>query len=197
MKGIRDKLLGYRIGIAGLGGLGSNVAASLVRTGVKQLILVDYDRVEESNLNRQFYFRDQIGMKKTEALKVNLQRIYSDMALHLVDTKLIKGSMHLPFENADIVVEALDRAETKRDFLEDIQIHYPDKYLIGATGVAGVSPAESVKLERAGNLFMCINPNAVSSDDGELLSPMVTLMANFEANLVIRIINGDFDDKGQ
>jgi sulfur carrier protein ThiS adenylyltransferase len=65
---VRKRLIEFRIGIAGCGGLGSNCAVALSRVGIGRLILVDFDVVELSNLNRQYYFRDQIGLLKTEAL---------------------------------------------------------------------------------------------------------------------------------
>ena len=68
-----------KIGVAGLGGLGSNVLSHLVRAGIRRFVAADFDVVSASNLNRQFFFADQVGRKKTEALAENLRRIAPDL----------------------------------------------------------------------------------------------------------------------
>ena len=115
---IKDKLQKSIIGIAGLGGLGSNAAVSLARTGIGRLVLVDFDIVEKTNLNRQYYFLNQLGMKKTDAIKENIARINPDVIVETHDIKLKKGNMSKLFKDADIVIEALDNAVTKTVFLE-------------------------------------------------------------------------------
>ena len=72
---IRQKLANARVGIAGLGGLGSRIAVILARTGVGTLHLVDFDVVDLTNLNRQQYFLLQLGQEKTKALCQLLRQI--------------------------------------------------------------------------------------------------------------------------
>ena len=109
----RAVLEAARVGIAGAGGLGSNCAMHLVRAGVRHLTVVDFDVVNESNLNRQFFFRDQLGLKKVEALKANLLRIDPDADIRSVDLRLDAASARETFADCDIVVEAFDVVEAK------------------------------------------------------------------------------------
>ena len=109
----RAALESVRVGIAGAGGLGSNCAMHLVRAGVKHLTIVDFDVVNESNLNRQFFFRDQIGQKKVEALKANLLRIEPDADIRAVDMRLDASSAREVFADCGIVVEAFDAVDAK------------------------------------------------------------------------------------
>lgn len=188
---IEQRLKKASVGIAGLGGLGSNAAVALVRAGVGKLVLVDFDRVEKSNLNRQYYFLDQVGLLKTDALKVNLLRINPETVLEMINMRLETGTMDAPFHHVDIVIEALDKAETKANFIEDIHSKIPAVPLIGASGVAGLGSSDSVYTIHSGNLHICHNPEAPSSDDGILLAPRVALMANWEANLALEILLGE------
>jgi len=134
---IRMKLKGSSVGIAGAGGLGSNAAIALARAGVGRLVIVDFDTVEESNLNRQYYFRDQIGQVKVEALKENIQRTNQSIKVEIFTHKLTKDTMYKPFQDVDVIIEALDSAEVKTSFIEEILTKLPDKPIIGASGVAG------------------------------------------------------------
>ena len=63
------------VAVCGLGGLGSNIAIHLARAGIGRLILIDFDRVDITNLHRQQYKASQIGMYKTDALAENLREI--------------------------------------------------------------------------------------------------------------------------
>ena len=188
---IKEKLRNSSAGIAGLGGLGSNAAVALARTGLGRLVLVDYDVVEKSNLNRQYYFLDQVGMKKTDALKENITRINPDVIVETHDLKLIKGAMDRFFKDVDVVIEALDDAEIKIAFIEEIMLKHPDKPIVGASGVAGYGHSDRVQTIKSGNLYMCYDEHARSSDDDVLMAPRVCLMANWEANLAIEILLGE------
>ena len=176
------------IGIAGLGGLGSNAAVSLARVGVGRLVLVDFDRVEKSNLNRQYFFLDQVGMYKTEALKKNIERINPDIETIIHNIRLVKGLMDSPFRDVDIVIEALDDASTKTDFIEEILIKLPDTPLVAASGVAGYGNSDRIHTMRSGNLYLCYDEQSLSSDEDVLTAPRVGLMANWEANLAVEIL---------
>jgi sulfur carrier protein ThiS adenylyltransferase len=188
---IRKKLKEISVGIAGIGGLGSNAAVSLARAGIGRLILVDFDRVEESNLDRQYYFRDQVGKVKVEALKENIKRINPWMKIDIFNQKLTKGSMDEPFHDADVIIEALDSAEAKTSFIEEIMEKIPDKPLVACSGVAGYGNSERIKTKHIGNLHLCQDDQAKSSDEDVLMAPRVCLMANWEANLVLEILLGE------
>ncbi|MFA5160332.1 MAG: sulfur carrier protein ThiS adenylyltransferase ThiF, partial [Candidatus Omnitrophota bacterium] len=109
-----------KIGIAGAGGLGSNCAACLVRVGFKYLTIADFDCIEPSNLDRQFYFEDQVGMKKVEALQTNLHRINPHLELQMLPVKLDRTNIREIFRGCDVVVECLDRAEVKSMLVSEL-----------------------------------------------------------------------------
>ena len=188
---IGKKLKDSSVGIAGIGGLGSNAAVALARAGIGRLVLVDFDKVEESNLTRQYYFLNQIGKTKIEALKENIKKINPAVKIDAYDHKLVKGSMEKLFTDVDIVIEALDSAEIKTCFIEEILMKLPDKPLVAASGVAGYGHSDRIKTRRIGNLYMCYDEQAKSSDDDVLMAPRVAIMANWEANLALEILLGE------
>jgi sulfur carrier protein ThiS adenylyltransferase len=185
---VARKLSEASVGIAGAGGLGSNVAMALARAGVGYLLIVDFDKVEESNLNRQYYFRDQIGEYKVEALRENIEKAVTSCHVELLNKRLEKGSMHEPFTEVDVVVEALDSARAKADLIEDVLTNLPGKPLVGASGVAGYGGGERIKLERFGDLYLVQDHESRSSDEDVLLSPKVGLFAHYQSNVVIELL---------
>jgi sulfur carrier protein ThiS adenylyltransferase len=188
---ITTMLSGKTIGIAGVGGLGSNIAVALARSGIGHLIIVDHDFVEESNLNRQYFFRDQIGMIKVEALTDNIKRITPSIEITSHHRRLLPGSMYELFQQADIVIEALDDALIKKQFIEEILEHYPQKPLIAASGVAGYGHSDRIVTRQLGNLYLCYDEKAVSSDVDILLAPKVGIMAHWQANIAIALLLGE------
>ena len=188
---IKKKLQNSTVGIAGLGGLGSNAAVALTRAGLGKLVLVDFDKVEKSNLDRQYYFTDQIGKLKTEAIAENIKKINPDVLVETHNIKLTKSSMDVFFKDVDVIIEALDNAETKTAFIEEILLKLPDKPVVAASGVAGYGHSDRIKTIRSGNLYICCDEQAKSSDDDILMAPRVCLMANWEANIALEIILGE------
>ena len=188
---IRKKLKESCVGIAGVGGLGSNAAISLARAGVGRLILVDFDSVEENNLTRQYYFRDQIGKVKVEALKENIKKVNPWLKIDIFNQKLTVGSMDEPFHDADVIIEALDSAVAKTSFIEEIMQKLPDKPLVACSGVAGYGNSDRIETKCIGNLYICQDEQARSSDDDVLMAPRVALMANWEANIVLELLLGE------
>jgi len=188
---IKEKLRNSSVGIAGAGGLGSNAAAALARVGIGQLIIVDFDKIEESNLDRQYYFYDQVGEIKVEALKENIKRINSAVKVEAINQKLEKGSMERPFHDVDVIIEALDDAATKIEFIEEIILKLPNKPVVAASGVTGYGNSDRIVTKRFGELYICYDEKAKSSEDDVLLAPRVCLMANWEADLALEIILGE------
>ena len=188
---ILKKLKQSSIGIAGVGGLGSNAAVALARAGIGRLVIVDFDKVEKTNLNRQYYFLDQIGKYKVDALEKNINRINKDVIVEKCKTKLKKGTMEKYFSDVDVVIEALDDAEIKATFIEELLIKLPDKAVVAASGVAGYGNCDRIKTKRFGKLFVCSDEQALSSDEDVLMAPRVALIANWEANLAVEIILGE------
>lgn len=188
---IRLKLKDSVVGIAGAGGLGSNAAVALARAGVGKLIIVDFDKVEETNLNRQYYFRNQIGRVKVEALKENIKKIDESLKIEILNHRLTKDSMYKPFQEADVVIEALDDAEIKTTFIEEILTKLPGKPIVGASGVSGYGHSDRITTKKMGNLYMCYDEAAKDSEEDVLMAPKVCLMANWQANLALEILLGE------
>ncbi len=138
-----------KIGIAGVGGIGSNVAVYMVRSGIEQLKLVDFDRVEPGNLNRQFYFRDQVGSNKVDMLACNLRRINPSVKIDALMLKLDRTNMAACFADCDTVVEGLDGRRDKKNLLEALA--GSGKPVISACGIAGCGTDE-IHCRRMGNV---------------------------------------------
>ena len=118
---IKSKLKKYTVGIAGAGGLGSNCAVALARVGIGKLIISDFDIVNETNLNRQYFFRDQLGQKKVDALKENIQRINPEVEIICHDIKLNEKNIVDIYKDCDVIVEAFDLAAMKKMLIHDPQ----------------------------------------------------------------------------
>lgn len=185
---VAERLRDSYVGIAGAGGLGSNVAMSLARAGVGRLLIADFDRVEESNLNRQYFFLDQVGMYKVDALRENIQKAVRDCKVEVLNGKLERGSMAAPFSEVDVIVEALDSASVKVAFIEEVLTEFPEKHLVAASGVAGIGGSERIVQKDLGNLILVEDPQALSSDVEVLLSPKVGQFAHHQANIVLELL---------
>ena len=182
----REKLERSRIGIAGAGGLGSNCAMHLVRAGVKRLVFADFDVVNESNLNRQFFFRDQIGMKKVEALRANLLRINPELEIVAEDTRLDPESSRRLFADCDVIVEAFDAVAAKTMLLKTF---IPcGKPIVTASGLAGWGRSNAIKARRLGNVIAIGDGESEVGADLSPQSPRVGIAAAMEANAVISIL---------
>lgn len=188
---LRTRLGSAHVAIIGCGGLGSNVAAMLLRSGVKRLTLIDFDRVEESNLNRQLFFRDQLGMPKVEALADTLRRIDPDANLHLVHECMTAENLVDVVEGADVVVEAVDRAEVKAMIANCLLEGVPTTPLVSASGLAGFDSANTIVTECLGENFYLIGDMESDVRAGHpLLASRVMVAAAHQAHATIRIILG-------
>ena len=184
----RAALESARVGIAGVGGLGSNCAMHLVRAGVKHLTVVDFDVVNESNLNRQFFFRDQLGQKKVEALKENLLKIEPDVDIRTVDMRLDASSAREVFADCGIVVEAFDAVDAKVMLVSAFASS--GKKLVTASGLAGWGRSNAMKVRKMGNI-VAIGDGETSVGDGAApVSPRVGIAAAMEANAVVAMLLG-------
>ena len=188
---ISNALSNKKVGIAGAGGLGSNAAIALARSGIIKFVIVDFDIIEQSNLNRQYYFLSQVGQKKVKALENNIKNINPEVSCILLQEKLMTGSMWKPFTDVDIIIEALDHAETKTQFIEEVLTHLPNIPIVAASGVAGYGQSDRIRTIETGNLHMVYDEEALSSDEDVLLAPKVCLMANWQANITLEILLGE------
>jgi sulfur carrier protein ThiS adenylyltransferase len=185
---IRKVLADKVVGIAGCGGLGSNCAVALARSGIGKLVLVDFDRVEEGNLNRQYFFRDQLGMDKVEALEANIHRIDDGVFLESHVLKLDPISVLDVFKDCDIIIEAFDTDVAKQMIIETVLADMPEKYIISGQGLAGFGKNESIRTQRLGKLFIVGDAETEVSDEQPPLGPRVGIVANMQANIVLELL---------
>ncbi|MDP8264129.1 MAG: sulfur carrier protein ThiS adenylyltransferase ThiF [Candidatus Aceula lacicola] len=177
------KVRSVKIGIAGAGGLGSNCAFNLVRVGFKHFSIVDFDLIEFSNLNRQFYFYDQNEKKKVEVLKENLKRINPDIDIEVSSQKVEGNNIADLFVDCHIVVEAFDKAEYKSIFVE--YFLKTDKFIVSASGMAGIGKSDDIKVHRIKNNFFLIGDLKTDSCNAPLLSPRVNIAAAKQADVIL------------
>jgi sulfur carrier protein ThiS adenylyltransferase len=185
---VRDKLKTRSAGIAGAGGLGSNCAAALVRVGIGRLIICDFDFVEETNLNRQFYFHDQIGQPKVEALRTNLLRINPSLDLEIHQVRLNPDNIPALFEDVDLLFEAFDQADQKAMIIESALTTWPGRPLIIGSGMAGYGESDSIRLRSSGNLYICGDESSEIGIELPALAPRVGMVANMMANAGIGLL---------
>lgn len=186
---IRNRLSRFTVGIAGAGGLGSNCAQSLVRSGIGRIIVADFDIVEERNLNRQFFFLDQTGMKKVEALKINLKRIGTNTEIITHDSLLTHENIPEIFSGCDIIVEAFDKSEMKEMLIESVNRNLPGVPLIVGSGLAGWGGNNDIGCRKVDdNLYICGDESLEVNDELPPLAPRVNIVANMQANIVLEIL---------
>jgi len=185
---IKLKLKNYTVGIAGAGGLGSNCAVALARVGIGKLIISDFDIVNESNLNRQYFFRDQLGQKKVEALKENILRINPEVEIVSNDIKLNENNIIEIYKDCDILVEAFDLAEMKKMLIETFLSEMPEKPIVVGLGMAGFGKNNLIKFRQSENLYICGDEISEISDNNPPLAPRVAMVANMQANTVLEIL---------
>ena len=182
------------VAICGLGGLGSNIAISLARAGVGQLILCDYDRVDITNLHRQQYKADQIGMYKTVVLAENLKEIAPYVSVEIHTERITEDNALTLLRSADIICEAFDDAECKAMLTNTVLSELPGKYLVAASGMAGIGVSNSIKTRRiTSRLYLCGDETSEVSDGIGLVAPRVALCAAHQAHTVLRIIAKQFE----
>ena len=185
----QQKLARARVGIAGLGGLGSAAACHLARPGVGTLVLVDFDMVDVSNLHRQQYTCAQVGMKKTEALAETLRAINPFVELELHSVKVPAENAPTLFAGCPIVCEAFDEPNQKALLVETLLATCPDTTIVSGSGMASANTIRTRKaLER---LYLCGDGCTDVATEGSLASPRVGVCAGHQANMVLRLILGE------
>ncbi|MGE4543356.1 MAG: sulfur carrier protein ThiS adenylyltransferase ThiF [Pedobacter sp.] len=190
--GVHARIKQATVGIAGVGGLGSPIAVALARSGVGRLVLADYDVVEPSNLNRQMYFIDQIGMFKVEALAATLARINPGVELVTHVMRLTRDNVATTFGGVDVMVEAFDDPQAKAMLTETFLSRFPEKPLVAASGVAGAGPANTIVTRRAiGNLYLVGDGETAAAPGTGLMAPRVGVAAHHQANAVLQLLLGE------
>lgn len=190
--GVHAKLKRATVGIAGLGGLGSSIAIALARTGVGRMILVDFDVVEPSNLNRQQYFVSQIGQPKPDALVENLRLINPYNTYEPLIAQLDPANVPVIFRDVDLLIEAFDRADMKAMLAAAFKGAYPDRPLVMASGLAGCGPESTLRVRKLGGTLYVVGDLETAARPGVgLMAPRVGIVAHMQANLAVRLLLND------
>ncbi len=182
------------VAICGLGGLGSNISFALARAGIGKLILIDFDSVDITNLHRQQYKANQIGINKTEALKENLSEIAPYVAIETHSVRISEDNAKALLEKADIICEAFDDAECKAMLVNLVLEKMPEKYLVAASGMAGFGSANTIQTRRISKRFyLCGDGTSDVQSEGSLVASRVMLCAAHQAHTVLRILTEQFE----
>lgn len=187
-----QKLQNACVGIAGLGGLGSHIAVSLARMGVGKLVLADFDRVDVTNLHRQQYFVDQVGLFKTEALADTLRKIDPWIQLELHPVRLTPEKLPTIFGSCPILCEAFDKAEEKAMLLETVLTELPHTIVVSGSGMAGAGSVNEIQTRKAMNrLYLCGDGKTDVAEYGSLFASRVAVCAGHQAHMVLRLLLGE------
>lgn len=187
---LREKLRDKKAAVAGLGGLGSNIAVMLARAGVGRLLLVDHDTVEESNLNRQHYGIRHIGMLKTDALAEQIKDIAPSVRTELRSVRVTEENAAGIFKGYPIVCEAFDDPLCKAALVNTL-LSDGDVMVVAASGMAGLGSTNDIitrKMFR--NLYLCGDMTSAAEDGTGSAAPRVAVCAGHQANTVLRILTG-------
>lgn len=177
------------VAVCGLGGLGSNVATALVRAGIGKLVLIDFDKVDITNLHRQQYKADQIGRYKTEALSENLKEIAPYVELETHTICITEDNAAGSLRDVGIVCEAFDDARSKAMLADIVLGAMPDKYLVAASGMAGIGSPNTIKTRKITERFYLCGDGISDVDDGiGLVASRVMLCAAHQAHTILRIL---------
>ena len=191
---LQGKISSSTVAICGLGGLGSNIAIALARSGIGKLILIDHDRVDLTNLHRQQYKANQIGMYKTDALCENLREIAPYLVIEAHNAYLTEDNAIEFIKEADIICEAFDDAEAKAMLVNLILEKMPEKYLVAASGMAGLGSPNTIKTRKIINHFYLCGDEISDVNDGiGLISSRVMVCAAHQAHTVLRILADQFE----
>ena len=193
-KELQEKFSSAAVAVCGLGGLGSNIAIALARAGIGRLILIDFDRVDITNLHRQQYKADQIGRYKTEALLENLLEIAPYIKADVFTERITEDNFAELLKDADIICEAFDDAQSKAMLVNGVLEKLPHRYLIAASGMAGMGTPNAIQTRKITKRFyLCGDGESDTADTMGLVAPRVMLCAAHQAHTVLRILAGEFD----
>ena len=191
---VQKKFSAATIALCGLGGLGSNIAISLARAGIGKLILIDFDKVDITNLHRQQYKANQIDMDKTDALSENLKEIAPYIGIESHTVRITEDNAVELLKDADIICEAFDNAECKAMLTNLILETMPNKFLVAASGMAGFGSANSIRTRKiTSRFYLCGDEESDVQSEGSLVSSRVMLCAAHQAHTVLRILAEQFE----
>lgn len=188
-KEIQEKISGAAVAVCGLGGLGSNIAFALARCGIGRLHLIDFDCVDLTNLNRQQYTIKQLGKPKTEALKEELSACNPYLRIDTDFVKISEDNIESLLKNETYICEAFDRPEQKAMLTNYVLEHFPEKYLVGASGMAGYGRSNLIQTRKImKNYYLCGDGISEAEEYGGLMAPRVMICAAHQANQILELI---------
>lgn len=188
---VAERLSGVRVGVAGLGGMGSHVAAALVRSGIVHLTVADFDTVDRSNLFRQCYLPSDVGRRKTEAAADALRAIEPDLDLRVFDGAVDADNACDVFSGCDIVCECFDRPDMKAMLAESILAGTDDTVVVSCSGMAGFGSSNLITTSRRmRRLYVCGDGESDSSEGPGLTAARVMVCAGHTANMAVRLALG-------
>lgn len=188
-KEVQDKLSKATVAICGLGGLGSSIAIALARTGVGKLHLIDFDNVDLSNINRQQYAIKQLGMPKPEALADEIRRFSPYIEIETSHVRITEDNCEELIKDADFVCEAFDVPEQKAMLTNFVLEHMPDKFLVGASGMAGYHSGNSIMTRQVTeHYYLCGDGESEIAKEYGLMAPRVMICAAHQANTIVELI---------
>ena len=191
---LHDRFSAAAVAVCGLGGLGSNIAIALARAGVGRLLLIDFDRVDITNLHRQQYKANQIGQYKADALAENLSEIAPYTQIEAVTARITEENLKELLKDADIVCEAFDRAEAKAMLVNGVLEQLPRCWLVAASGMAGMDTPNTIQTRKITKRFyLCGDEASDVADTIGLVAPRVMLCAAHQAHTVLRILAGEYE----
>lgn len=180
------------VGIAGCGGLGSNIAAMLARSGVGRLIIADFDVVEPTNLNRQMFMIRHLGMSKTEALKSLIGEINPYISVETHCVKINEDNAPEIFGCCDVVCEAFDDPDVKAMLVNTLLSKNRTVKIAAASGLAGLSSCNDISTRRIGErLVICGDGVSAAADGVGLMAPRAAVCAGHQANAALNFILGN------
>ncbi|MDR1368371.1 MAG: sulfur carrier protein ThiS adenylyltransferase ThiF [Candidatus Accumulibacter sp.] len=192
--GVHEKVKKARVAVAGLGGLGSNIATSLARTGIGCLHLVDFDIVEPSNLNRQQYGIRHLGLPKTEALKQSIGEINPFVEVVTDCVRVTEENAASLFLDDDLICEAFDSAAAKALLVNALLIEFPKKFLVAASGLAGYESSNDIRTRKVSERFYLCGDGKTDARAGRgLMAPRVAVCAAHQANMALRLLLGELE----
>ncbi|PLX06890.1 MAG: thiamine biosynthesis protein ThiF [Marinilabiliales bacterium] len=180
------------VGIAGCGGLGSNCAISLARVGIGNLIIADFDKIEESNLNRQYFFKDQVGKIKSDTLKENISKVNPEVKVTSHNVYVEYNNFSNIFKGCDLIIEAFDNTDSKEMIIKAMNDYFPDMKLIMGIGMSGYGKNNLLNETTYDNIIICGDQMSEVSENHPPLAPRVAIVANMQANAALEILLNKF-----
>ena len=193
----QKKIKNSKVLIIGMGGLGCPLLTYLASSGVGNIGIVDYDKVDLGNLNRQTLFSSaDIGKFKVTQAKKKLVKIYKDTKIQIFKTKILKKNIREILKNYEIICDGTDNFETR--YLINDECKKTKKILISAAISKFDGQLFKFNFKDKGSCFRCFMPDKPDQENNcgseGIFSPVAGVMGSLQANEVLKTILGLQDD---